>query len=226
MAPSTNPTRRPGLVPILLGLFICWQLVFIIGSSMVALPEGGVPGISHTFERWSWLTGQEQGWRQFTPGVPRRAAFVAFWQEGGPTVVSESDPRTDSFFRAFGANRLSSYELQFTMIALKEESITINEFGFASWREAPAESVRSNARAIRAYLGWRLRESRKRYPQLPPPDYVGMNLTFTAVLPPGTDWTLGPYRELPLARWKPGQTDLEAYNPATNSFVKVAEVAP
>jgi len=220
MEPTSN--RRPSLPRVLLGLFICWQLVFIIGSSIVALPEEGVPGVSWTLERWSFLTGQEQGWRQFTPGAPRRAAFVVFWQEGGPAIVSESDPASYTFLRPVHVTRQSNYELQFTMIALKEESITPD----AKWRESIAEFVRSNAKPIRAYLGWRLRESRKQYPQMPPPNYVGMNLRIQPVSEPGADQPLGPRFELPLARWKPGQPDLEAYDPATGSYVIVAEVAP
>ena len=95
-------TRR-----VLLGLFILWQLVFIIGTNLndffqygprhvlkddgkkvaqTALPgwpknQGGVSDLSNTARdisfRYTHLTGQEQIWSLFAPGAWRSSSFVA-----------------------------------------------------------------------------------------------------------------------------------------------------
>ncbi len=226
------PTRRPGILQVLLGLFICWQLIFIVGSSIIALPEESpLPPVSRVLENWSWLTGQEQGWRQFTPAAPTQAAFVAVeleWADRPPVrIVSESEPADlGQFIRPFGGTRLGGYEGQFTMIGLKEGAAAVQE-NPERWRDWIAETVSDKARPLRAYLAWRVREFTRAHADQPPVAGAVLFLRIYQIPEAARDsWRLKGPVELPLARWKPGQADVEAFDPVTESFMKIAEGKP
>ncbi len=105
-----EPAGGPGNVPVLLGLFIVWQLVFLVGSNFLGLlknledklpadklgkvakhlsidmanHEGHLNEVYKIFSRYAEMTGQYQAWSLFAPGVTRNLTFVAVelrWDE-------------------------------------------------------------------------------------------------------------------------------------------------
>jgi hypothetical protein len=83
---------------VLLGLFICWQLMFILVANFVSLvpparPEPEAPAedqkpgrkigrdavafLGNVTRPWQELTGQWQGWALYAPRVPHQAVFLA-----------------------------------------------------------------------------------------------------------------------------------------------------
>jgi hypothetical protein len=98
---SASNNQRPTWAQILLGVFVVWQLLFMVGSNLLAFfPHGaaeegelsdsrcgasgsgdGVPGqlaieiTAAVTDRWAHLTGQIQAWWLFAPSFPEQATF-------------------------------------------------------------------------------------------------------------------------------------------------------
>lgn len=100
---DTPSPHRPTKAQILLGLFILWQLFFLVaanyaGALMIVPPEinyelaDALPGsepfglrtphqptillLSSPLHRWEEATGQWQGWSLFAPEVPHQSVFT------------------------------------------------------------------------------------------------------------------------------------------------------
>jgi hypothetical protein len=114
------PSPTPKLARILLGLFILWQLVFLICSNLLSLlpsvrelwrdkssveavapdwlhDKGRVANTERTLlgmtTRWAEVTGQPQNWSLFAPNVTSIVPFVAVefcWEEDPSSVRSLS----------------------------------------------------------------------------------------------------------------------------------------
>jgi hypothetical protein len=109
-----NSNERPTPAGVLLGLFICWQLVFLGAANFLAILPHGTPeegelsdsrgraapaeshgAVQHVLnevvglaEGWGYLTGQVQAWWLFSPDFPAQATF--------PTVELRWDEEADS----------------------------------------------------------------------------------------------------------------------------------
>src|SRR5262245_38670758 len=88
MDASSQRKRTP--LQVLLGIFILWQLCFLLSSNFAFLL-----GKSKTHDivddvnaHWEQVTGMWQGWAQFTGNIVRQAVYPVFelrW-EGGHSV--------------------------------------------------------------------------------------------------------------------------------------------
>jgi hypothetical protein len=194
-------------------------------------------------DRWGFLTGQVQAWWLFAPSFPTQATFPAVefrWQGAiGPTTTSPTSVRLLSSFEPLdphtyfkwpgSRDRLFHYEARLGLIMLywdKEIPLRYPE----EWRAAMLERVRRQWKSIRAYLRWRLQDFQQKNPDLPSPTEAILHIRVFRSPVPGqnpVDWD-GPY-DLPLARWKPGQTStrdkmpIEAWDPIAKQFVPLHE---
>lgn len=99
-----TPEPRPGVLPVLVGLFALWQLVSLVAANLIdfvprrpgrgdeppldILQERGqfthveplqrsVELVGDVLDGWGELTGQKQGWSLFAPGLPPHTLFPA-----------------------------------------------------------------------------------------------------------------------------------------------------
>src|SRR5438094_7623764 len=98
-----------------LGLFVAWQLLFLLSANALDLAGQGTAGPAGRLARtWGRLTGQPQTWQLFAPDVADLAGFPAVelrWGPGRSRVLrSENEPADrHALFRA-GRFRLRRYE--------------------------------------------------------------------------------------------------------------------
>jgi hypothetical protein len=110
---SDSASRRPTVAQVVLGLFVVWQLVFILATNLLGLFPHGQPekdeltdsrvvpadevrsgAVQDAVEmaslltsRWAQLTGQYQAWWLFAPDFPTQATFPLVelrWEDAGP----------------------------------------------------------------------------------------------------------------------------------------------
>src|SRR4051812_16227705 len=107
------PDRPPTLWQRLVGLFVAWQLLFLLAANAffllqrVAHREPGEPATpltaaAETLPKLTWpyaqLTGQWQGWSLFAPNVPRHAALVFTelrWADGERVRIESTEQPDD-----------------------------------------------------------------------------------------------------------------------------------
>jgi hypothetical protein len=112
---DTPYLRKPSIPRFLLGLFVVWQLFFLLMSNFLPfVPHGkeehdeltddltlhgqatgvrplqnAVEGLALVTDRWLEVTGQLQGWSLFAPTFPPQAGFVAVelrWNNFSPPL--------------------------------------------------------------------------------------------------------------------------------------------
>jgi hypothetical protein len=122
-AGAGRPAQACTNTQVLVGLFIAWQIIFLVGSNFLGmvnaleeqLPVGEIStavghltldlseGRGHVhdayaiFKRWQEATGQYQSWSLFAPNVVRDATFVALefrWDDGPASPRALARPLT------------------------------------------------------------------------------------------------------------------------------------
>jgi hypothetical protein len=196
----------------LVGLFVVWQLIFLVAANVLFLLWPAVP------QPYGNATGQWQGWSLYAPDVPKRAGFVAVelrWKDR-PAVKLRSDNEPDDllhFFRPPGTGRLLNYEAHLRLVLLTwtpQDAAAEPEV----WRKEVADAVRRWGRPMQAYLGWRRDRYLRDHPGTPPPDELILWVRLYEIGPPGqTPWTWPGPTEVPLVRWRPGAPLREGYLP-------------
>jgi len=243
--------RRPAVPQVLLGLFICWQVIYLAVTTLdTALTGGKAPfswprspesDAAAAQERanplrwlplaawqWSKLTLQLQYWRVF-PDFPPRSVFVAVrlnWDDDvhPPVVLLSRFEPADPYRHAFvewQAVRLYHFEANLNLAAPPER--------FPAHAEHREYWLRNYYRPLLGYLRWRLREWQREHPDAPPPsEVVFLHRVYLTPLPGQAPWTYEGPLERPYARWRPqaetpaGQAPLELFDLRTGKFVPVA----
>jgi hypothetical protein len=248
---------------VVVGLFAAWQLVFIPAANFIDLvPRRVGPPLepiadSHqqrgTFttneplqrtadvagdvlDFWSQVTGQEQGWSLFAPGMPPYSVVPAvelrFADGSSDTLLSPFEPAdklnprlrpTLIDNRPFNVEAQLMYPVWFAppeeiaALYVPEEVAKLPEV----YGELP-DAARKWRGVIRAYLAWRLKSYREAHPDRPAPVEVILKHRFIPT-PKPTDprgWTQ-PIAERPFAKWRPADDSYEAYDAREKRFVPV-----
>jgi hypothetical protein len=173
--------RGPALLRVGLGLFIVWQVAFLVASnatdylSHIAAADGesgpnrGTQVVAAVTSGWVRLTGQAQNWRMFAPQVPMRALFlqVDFDEVGVP---SESAAVAEGTYchPPGGGDRLWHVEktVAWPLVAYDPEAVDARP---DEWHAYLEQAVRNNERACRSYLAWRQHAWLREHPGQPPP---------------------------------------------------------
>jgi hypothetical protein len=173
-----EPTRAAALARVALGLFILWQLVFLVASNATSFlllytAETGdaLRPITATTDGWASLTGQAQNWRLFAPLVPMRSLFLQVdfhGPDGAARVSSEFEPADATcYFHLPGCgDRLWHVEktLAWPCVAYDPDAVAARP---DEWRAYLDDRARANDRAARAYLAWKRRAFERDHPALP-----------------------------------------------------------
>jgi hypothetical protein len=262
-------SRRAGAV--LVGLFAVWQLVYLPGANLIDfVPRRVGPPMEpitdgyqargtftsceplqraadvtgDVLDFWTEVSGQEQGWALFAPGMPPYSMFPAaelrFADGTTETLLSPYEP-TDKQNPRLRAplldNHPFNFEAQLTYpvwfvppqevaaaFAAPEDVAKLPEV----YRTLP-ETARVWRGVVRAWLAWRVNGYRAAHPERGAPVEVVLKhrylLTPSPTEPRG--WTR-PITERPYARWRPADDRYEAYDVVNGRFVPVGagEVAP
>ncbi len=263
-APPAPPSLARRVVAVAVGLFAAWQLVYIPAANLIDfVPRRVGPPLeplSDTYQRrgsfttsepfqcaadaagdvldfWSEVSGQEQGWSLFSPGMPPYSVIPA-------VEFRFADGTSDTRLSPFEPADKLNPRLRPTMIDNRPfniESLLMCPVWFAPPEEvarlyAPEEEVAQlpevygtlpeTARVwrslARVYLAWRLKEYRALHPERSEPVAVILKHRFIPT-PKPTDprgWT-GTIVERPYARWRPADDSFEAYDVIQKRFVPV-----
>lgn len=169
-----NPsTRSPGVLRVLLGVFVLVQLAFLVlanlGTFFLQLGKMGNPVAEKTWgvigtvtEPYAWATGQEQYWKMFAPTGPPRAAFVRIrLQMDDQEIVRvpsefEAAPGQPLFHWPGAGERLwhveKSLALQF--VAYDRDWVLAETDG---WRSRLTGFVEDHRHRFLPYMAWRAR---------------------------------------------------------------------
>lgn len=224
---ATN-APKPTVKQIALGIFVVWQLVFLVGyNSIVLLREvrllpqpaenrtlalRAIDGAADVFYHWSLVSAQWQKWELFL-NMPSQCAFLDVelrWDgaqaDPGPIkLTSFSEPADpDNYIHWPGSmDRLFYYEFSLGRPLLYWNETFVREAP-AIWRQTYFNEARAHDKPMLAYLRWRLRRFQRAHPELPPPRQVLLSVRLQRTPPPVAppeDWQH--VVELPLARWFP-----------------------
>ena len=257
--PDPPPSRARRGLAVLVGLFAVWQLVYLPAANLVVFvprrPAGPPlhPAIGDGYqakgtfaafeplqravdrggdalERWAEVSGQEQGWSLFAPGLPPYSVFVAVeyhWADGtSDTALSQYEPR-DHLNPPVRAplihDRRFNFEMQFMYPVWYATPDLVAERP-ELWADLP-DTVRAWRAEIRAWLGWRLAEYRAANPHRDRPRAVVMKHRYIRMPKPGEPRDTREVTERPFARWHPDTGELEAFDVMTMRFVP-AEAKP
>ncbi len=212
------------------GLFVAWQLVFILASNVLFLvyqvamrQAGGAPGAAVTFLSratgpYAEATGQLQGWSLYSPDVPHRVGLAVTelrWADGRSIKLPPSNEPEDlnHFFRAPGEGRMLNYEAHLRLVLLTWTPEDAAEHPDL-WRGLVADELRRRSSAMQAYLAWQRDRHLRRHPGEAPPGELVLWVRLYDIPPPGTTpWTWPGPTQVPLARWRPGREPGPGYLP-------------
>jgi hypothetical protein len=217
---------------VLLGLFILWQLFFVlmtnaldfVDRSWVPLPAAAKLA-RNTLNGWERLSGQWQYWSLFSPDVGTTSRFATLelrWDDGTkvqlPSIFEPPQPPhygwppgpDDRFFN-FEANICTRLHIAWDDDKLHEQT--------REHQEARHEALCRIQQPALAYLRWRLAHFQQEHPERPPPSEVVLSLHVYSPPPLGQlPWQWRGPVEQPLLRWRPATDSLEVYNPVTRQF--------
>lgn len=261
---SPPPTFARRALAVLVGLFAVWQLVFIPAANLIDfVPRRVGPPLeplSDPYQRrgaftsiepvqraadysgaaldfWSELSGQEQGWSLFAPGMPPYSVVPAvefrFADGSSDTVLSDYEPTNKLNPRLRPPlidNRVFNIEAQFMYPAwyappeeIAARYITPDEVAQLAdvYRTLPGIVFKWRG-PIRAYLAWKLKAYVAAHPDRPAPVEVILKHRFIPTPKPNEPrgWTL-PISERPYAKWQPTVDTLVAYDILNKRFVAV-----
>jgi hypothetical protein len=221
---------------IALGLFVLTQLAFLFASNflwLVRRNETSAPleTIAWPTDRYAELTGQVQGWSQYSPNVPHQTVFAMIeWPNNGDeppaspghaVYHSKREPADPTNYVHMPGNRLACYEAAL-MLPLASWSEAAKGDPTA-WKEHLTRSVHERRGMIEAYFHWHLAKT----PRDMFPGQLVLWGRIYRVSPPGVEprnWS-GP-ELIPLARWRlengasrAVRVVVEMYDPFTKRFV-------
>jgi hypothetical protein len=266
------PPQRPTARQVILGLFVVGQLAFLVTANGVAFIQesrshlrpavnaeiervipGHVGNSGHTamfldeagtaVKHWADVTGQDQRWALFAPGVWKVTGFPALllvWEDAAtfapklaptlarldapdgmealpPLVVlfpSDNEPGDVRHFARFGRFRVRRYEMQLILYLTPRDDESDTQTR-ERWDRAIRDHVSPYADLLLAYLKWRLSEYQHRHPDRPPPEQVILVERTWTMLPPEdpSGACWKGPRTLPLARWQPDAEWPAEYRP-------------
>jgi hypothetical protein len=232
-----RPTLR-SLAGVPIGLFVLWQLGFLVVANLDVRIESGSEDVpTRASRRWERLSGQYQQWGLFAANAWKQSCFPAVelhWSDGRPPVrlsaINEpSDPHR--FFRA-GLYRIRPFE-SYLAVPLTGEGRSPNERA-THWKQEIRQLVWDRHDYMLNYLRWRLARWRAEHPDDQPPAAVILRVrTWNIPPPPGpSPWTWTLESDLPVARWWPGVDppprvlELEVYDPVGDNFYRLEAPAP
>jgi hypothetical protein len=197
---TSRPTGRwPGA---LLGLFVAWQLAFILAANLFEFyphrvhrideltsyrellagtenPNPVVHALASVTDCWGQLTGQYQMWWLFAPDFPPQATFPVVelrWRDPALKPVrlqSVLEPAdTAAYFHAPGT---ADRLLHYEVnLGLGYAYCTEDEAAKdpANWRRLHRDMVQSQWKSMRAYMRWRMNDYLAAHPEAPTPDEV------------------------------------------------------
>jgi hypothetical protein len=226
--------RCTALCSVLLGVFIVWQLWYLVTANLGELFDASPvrDAILIADQRWAEAACQFQGWRQYSPSIAKQSVFLAVefrGKEPGKGIESRSILEPDDalrFFQTPANARQSFYEssLNWQMWGWNTKTIAAEP---ERYRRQMAAHLRGCWRSLRAYLQWQLRDYRKTFD--PPWEMVARVRIYA--MPPADrqPWTWASPEDLPIARWRPdwappkGMLPIEMWDPVTGTFVPIAE---
>jgi hypothetical protein len=260
------PSFARRVLAVAVGLFATWQLVFIPAANLIDfVPRRLGPPlepISDSYQArgtfttieplqrtadytgavldtWGELSGQEQGWSMFAPGMPPYSVTPAvefrFANKPSDTVLSPYEPLDKQNPR-----------LRPTLVNTRPLHIE-SQLVFPAWFAPPEEIARSFAppeelaqlpdayRTLpesarkwrdlaRVYLVWHFKKYRAAHPDHPEPVEVVLKHRFIPTPHPGRPrgWTQ-PVVERPYALWRPADDSYEVYDAVEKRFVSGAK---
>jgi hypothetical protein len=245
------PLRRA--LAVLVGLFATWQFVYLPAANLIDFvprrmsapdPEPmrddyqkrgtfttveplqrAADTTGDVLDFWSEVSGQEQGWSLFAPGVPTHTLFVAtefrFADGTSDTVLSQFEP-TDRMNPPYRVPLLSTrpfnFEAQFTYQAWFASPEVVEQYPHI-YRELPGV-VRVWRPQIRAWLAWQLKRYQAAHPERGTPTEVILKHRYIPTPKPGEPrgWTAPPF-ERSFAHWRPADDSFDAYDPVNKQFV-------
>ena len=259
MPESPSFARRVAAVAV--GLFALWELAFIPAANLIDLvhrrpgPDDTDPvadpfqsagtftsvepvqraaeRIGDVLDFWSEVTGQDQGWKLFSPGSPPHSLFAAveFHDADGtvtqvrsrfePADLSRPPVRT-----LLVPNRYYNFEAQFTTPGWYCSAESLAQYP-DMWASELPKTVRDNHRHTTAWLRWHTRLYRAAHPGRGEP--VAVVLLYRFIPTPDPNDSAGwskPVVERPYARWlpggpaEPGCLALEGYDPVAGRYVR------
>ena len=262
--PAVPSSFARRVLAVVVGLFAAWQLVYIPAANLIDfVPRRVGPPLEpitdpyqqrgtftaveplqrtvdvtgNVLDFWSEVTGQEQGWSLFAPGMPPYSVVPAvefrFADGTSDTALSPYEPADKLNPRlrpAMVDNRPFNVEAQLTYpvwLAPPEEvarlSASPEEVAMLPdvYRHLP-ETARVWGGVVRAYLAWRLKAYREAHPDRPAPVEVILKHRFIPTPHPGAPrgW-VQPIAERPYAKWKPADDSYEAFDAVEKRFVTV-----
>ena len=227
---TPSATERWGISQVCLGLFILWQVFFIVGNSLLQMIrdgrdmeiEGAVSLLSYltldlpkeegpgyqtwrVLYRWGEVTGQAQGWSLFAPGVEDQSRFLhvaLYWDDGRKPVVlpSPTEPADLKRFFRWGHSRLRKYESYLGAYLSVEENETLEQ-ARKRWQRRIQRRVGQQSDTLPGYLLFRWRTYQQEHPDCRVPAQIQMHVVTWKIPPPGTDpWFWQRSITLPYAR--------------------------
>jgi hypothetical protein len=253
--PSENstPRQRWRISQVCLGLFIVWQVVFIVGNSLLQmirdareienedavnllslltldLPKEKGPGYQALkgFHHWAEVTGQEQGWSLFAPGIEDQARFlhaVLYWTDGREpvTLPSLTEPADLKAFFRWGYSRLRKYESYLGAYFYIREKETAEQAN-TRWQKFIQRRVWRQSDYLPGYLVCRWRTYKDEHPNCPTPAQIQMHVVTWQIPTPGSEpWFWQKPVTMPFARIRLNadgsiQGGVQAYNPVSKQF--------
>jgi hypothetical protein len=265
---AAPPSLARRALAVAVGLFAAWQLVFIPAANLIDLVPRrvGPPlepiadgyqqrGTFTTIEPlqrtadytgdvldfWSELTGQEQGWSLFAPGMPPYSVVPTvefrFADGTSDTLLSPYEPldKLNPRLRIpLVHNRPFNVEAQLmypVWFAPPEEVAKLNPPSEVAllpdvaqlpevYRTLP-ETAQKWRGVVRAYIAWRLKAYREAHPGRPEPVEVILKHRFVPTPKPNEPrgWVLPPV-ERPYTKWRPADDSYEAYDAVNKRWVK------
>jgi hypothetical protein len=257
----TPPSLARRAIAVGVGIFALWQLFFLLAANLMnCVPRRPGPGDlnppRHGFQEygsftdvepvqraadmagnvldiWAELSGQEQGWKMFVPGIPPYSLFTAveFRFPDGEVVQIRSEFEPTDLHNPpvrppLVRNRRYNFESQFTLPGWYScpESLALQP---VMWSQDLPKAIQDQHLQIIAWMKWRLSQYLATHPDRCTPSEVVLLYRFIPSPLPGEphDWTQ-PVTERPYARWLPfvtsesGYLPVEAYNPITNQYVR------
>jgi hypothetical protein len=241
---SDNPTARSTAPQLLLGVFIVWQLAFMLlangtfllqsllpspkpeESSATSFTRGTVQRTQELTTAWGRLTLQRQEWGMFSH-FPEQSAFPAVrlvWNDGTAVLLLNQQKDVPTL--------LSPFEPAYPDHFFAPNIFADRMYNFEAWLvqiyQAPHEAnlLRNYWQPMHAYMCWRLVWFQQFAPGSNPDEVILMFRSYTTPPPnqQSKEWS-GPHSE-EFVRWRPAreaadELPLEMYDRQTRRYVGV-----
>ncbi len=245
---SELPSDSPGWVRVLAGVFVLWQLVFLVTANFTNFLEGEgrlndpqsrpvnvMLNLQRLMHTWSDATLQRESWGLFR-AVPTKSVFPAVeltWsdslhREEKVLLRSFEEPDDPEHFLQLNPlhDRLHNHEAWLTLIydAWEERAAIADS---AQREESLRDLIRAWYRPLWAYLQWRIEQHRLEHPAAPTPTEAILLWRMYPTPSPGEPGPPGAPIRREVARWRAGrQLDsagipLEVFDPQGKCYIEV-----